>query len=183
MLGLLAVCASAFMAFAATASADEVTDAAGNTVTNIHATSEGHAILHAPFGTVECNSTVSAHVTHNGGVVTAHVTTLDFTSCTEEKTVTVLQKGTLELDVTGTNTGTLRSSGAEITVRDDVTGVNCIYTTKETGIGTATGGTPGKLDIGSSTISRTGHSFFCGSSGTWTGTYKVTSPTTVHLDP
>lgn len=186
--GLLAVAAAGMMAFAATASGDEVTNGTGSTVTSIHATSEGHPILDAPYGKIECSSTLAGNITDQGAgkVVKGTITTLDFTNCTGTKTVFVFKTGTFTLDVTGTNVGTLTSSGAEITVFDHTTGIDCIYTTSNTHIGTVTvskANEPGAgtIDI-KSIIPRTGGSFFCGSSGEWTGSYFINSPNPLHLD-
>ncbi|HET9868168.1 MAG TPA: hypothetical protein VFQ06_12795, partial [Nitrospira sp.] len=192
MLGLMAVAAAAMMAFAATASADEITSSPGVRATSLHATSEGYAVLDAPFGTVKCNSTVAGTVTDQGPGkhVTGSITTLDWSNCTDGKTVFTKINGTLTLDVTATDIGTVWSRGAEVQVIDHNLGIECVYTTSTIGngthIGTATGtvgaSKDGTLDIDSALIPRTGGSFFCGGSGEWTGSYAVTSPSQLHLD-
>jgi hypothetical protein len=188
MLGLLAVAAAAFMALVGTASATTLTSPTGTTFTgSIHAVSEnGHVKLHSPLSTIECNSTVQGEVKTHGSGVTASgpITSLLFTECTNENTVTVKKAGTLEVHWTSGYNGTLTSSGAEIEVYSHSFGGSCIYTTNATDIGTITGGTEATLDIDSAAIPRTGGSlgFFCGSSGEWTGNYKVTTPHTLYVD-
>ena len=76
MLGLAAVAAAALMAFvgAGTASATTLTGPGGTALsvgTTMHSASEGKAVLDAPFGNVECESTVHGAVTENGGAGSA----------------------------------------------------------------------------------------------------------------
>ena len=190
ILGLLAVAAAALMAFAATASATSLTSSTGETPT-IHAESEGKATLHNPIATIKCNSTVTGTVASHGAGVTVkgNISTLSFTACEGGSVHTgeggmVTTPGSLEVHSTGTTgNGTLTSSGASISVT--LLGINCIYTTSATHIGELTGAATGgnaTLHIVGANIPRTGGSAFCGSSGTLTGSYKVTHPTglTVH---
>lgn len=183
MLALLAMSAASTMAFAGSASADQITNGAGEIVTSTQATAIGHAVIDAPFGTVECGSTISGTVTSQGvgKDIDGNITTLDFTKCTGGKTVVVLNDGTYTLDVTKTNSGTMTSSGFIFTVTDHTFGINCVYGTSNTHIGTLTGGTAAKLHIDSAAIPRIEHSFFCGSSSEWTGSYTFTTPHTLHL--
>ena len=181
MLGLLAVAVAALMAFAGTASATSVTTTTGGAAATptIHAVSIGHAILHGSLGTVECNSTVEGKVESHGSGVAASgkISTLHFTSCTGSNTVTspVSKTGSLAVTWTSGHNGTLTSTGAEVIVTSHNLGGTCIYTTNGTTLGTVTGGATAKLDI-SATISRTGGTagIFCGSTGTWSGTYETT---------
>jgi hypothetical protein len=196
MLGLAAVAAAALMAWvgAGTASATEITCgtthhtrcAVGQT---IHADSIGVAVLDAPFGNVECESTVAGPVSDAGSSVTTargNITTLDWTNCGGD-TVHTLASGSLEIHTdppNGSNTGNgiLTSSGARVTVVH--LGVHCIFETNNTEIGTVTGSTNtghhAILHI-NAIIPRVGGGggVFCGSSAPWTGTYTVTTPTTL----
>jgi hypothetical protein len=194
MLGLAAIAAAALMAFAGagTASATELTCGASmcEKETTISSASEGHAVLDSIIGKIECNSEVSGKTENTGGAsetVKGAISTLDFTGCTTA-TVHVLKSGSLEIhtqNAEANNNGTLTSTGAEVTV--ETSGFHCIFTTKETDIGTVTGSanTSGNatLDI-SATIPRTGgrSGAFCGSSAPWTGSYKVTAPATLNVD-
>lgn len=215
MLGLAAIAAGALMAFAGagTASATELTctEPAGTKVmcgigTVIHSESEGHAVLDSIIGKIECNSTVEGATTNTGSAtetVDGEISVLSFTGCTTA-VVKVLKNGNLEIhtqittiedpgsppvitEVTdGINgNGTLTSTGAEVTV--ETFGFHCIFTTKNTKIGTVTGssttGGSATLDI-SATIPRTGgrSGSFCGASAPWTGSYKVTKPTWIDVD-
>ena len=181
-LGLLSVAAAAMMAFAGTASATYLTSPEGTIYTGtIHASSEGATELHGEAFSVNCSaSTVSGKVETHGSSVTAggKISTLDFTGCNFP--VTVLNAGSLELhtSASGPGTGTLTSTGAEITIHGPF-GINCIYKTSNTHIGTLT--TEETLDIDSAAIPRTGHSAFCGASGEWTGSYAVTTPSTLYV--
>lgn len=203
ILGLLAVAAAAVMAFAGTASATILTSPTGTVYTGkIVAHSEGTTSLDGAFTTVSCSkSNVEGPITGHGAGVTVKgtVEVLTFTECNFP--VTVLKKGTLELHPmlekeeggkkvhttcpSGYCTGTLTSSGAEISIATSIG--TCVFTTTNTGLGTVTPtndtGGHATLDIGSSPIPRTGGNFLCGSSGTWTGAYTVTQPSTLWINP
>ena len=184
MLGLAAVAAAALMAFmgVGTASATTLTDGSGNHPTAISAENGEDVILHPPIGSIECShSTVSgsASTGGTGETVSGAISTLTFSSC--NATVTVLKNGSLEIHGQAGNKGVLTSNGAEVTV--EFFGFHCIFSTSNTTIGTVTGGTPAKLAIDAD-IPRTGgrSGAFCGSEAEWTGSYEVTSPSTVNID-
>lgn len=185
MLGLLAVAAAALMAFAGTASATTLTSSGSTYTSTIEAESEGKTTLHGPFTSVTCEeSKVKGTVETHGAGVTAGgaVSSLTFSKCNFP--VTVKKAGSLQVHATEGGNGTLTSSGAEITIETSI--ASCIFTTKAEGtdVGTLTGNASGNatLDINSAAIPRTGHSIFCGSSGTWTGSYKVTTPGNLTVD-
>ena len=192
MLGLLAVAAAALTAFAGTASATTATSPKGTLYTGTYrAEAEGKTSLEGPFTTVTCGqSVVEGKVEQHGSGVTTggKISLLTFTECNFP--VTVLKAGSLEAHTTavkGTDAdGTVTSSGAEITIQTSI--ANCLYTTNNSDIGTGsltsttTTGGNATLDIGSASIPRTGHSIFCGSSATWTGSYKVVTPSTLYID-
>ena len=180
ILGLLAVAASAMMAFAGSASATTLTAPAGTTYTGeIVAENEtGHVRLHNPAANIECSSTVKGTVTGHGASVTAEgeISTLDFTPCTGNWTVTGNIGGTL-IAHTG---GAITSTGATVTAVNDSLGITCRYATNATSIGTLTGATSSTthatLDISASIPFHSG-SIFCGSGASaWTGNYTVTTP-------
>ena len=182
MLGLLAVAAAALMAFAGTASATTLTSPSGTAYTGEIAATAGATELHGSFVTVKCNksSVTGSKVESHGAGVTAKgpISSLTFSECNFP--VSVKKAGTLEVHATSGGNGTLTSSGAEITIETSI--ANCIFTTSNTDVGTVTGGTTAVLDINSAAIPRTGHSVFCGSSGTWTGSYTVNTPDTLLID-
>ena len=185
ILGLLAVAAAAMMAFAGTASATTVTSSAGTTPT-IESGAEGHAVLDNPIAKIECASSVSGKVESHGSGVTAkgNIASLTFGSpvgtCTNDWHVTVVSAGSLEIHSLGNGNGTLTSSGA--TVEATRFGVNCRYATNNTHIGTVTAGEHATLHIQASIPFHSG-SFLCGSGATsWTGSYKVASPTNLSID-
>jgi hypothetical protein len=181
MLGLLAVAAAALMAFAGTASATSVTSSAGSTPT-IHAESEGATTLHGVVDITCQKSTVGGAVESHGSGVTVkgNIGTLTFTECGNNH-VTVKNKGSLEVHGTATTgNGTLTSSGAEISIQVTSLGITCVFTTSNTHIGTYAASTS-TMTIDSASIPRTGGSVFCGSSGEWTGSYKLTSPSGLEI--
>jgi hypothetical protein len=179
ILGLLAVAAAALMAIAGTASATTVTSSNGTTPTIEAESSNGE--LHGAFITVKCTeSKVKGSVESHGSSVTVEglLTVLVFDKCNYP--VTVEQRGKLVAHASSkTGNGVLTSSNAQIRIHTSVG--ECVFTTNETTIGTLTGGAGATLDIESAAIPRTGGSFFCGSSGTWTGSYKVTSPSSIEI--
>ncbi|HEX5527278.1 MAG TPA: hypothetical protein VFX44_08820 [Solirubrobacterales bacterium] len=187
--------ATAFAALSvAGASATTLKGAEGKAIeagTTISAESEGHAVLDAPIGKLECNSAVSGKTENAGGsteTVKGPIESLSFTNCTSGVVPTVITKGTLEIHTSGetaNDNGTLTSNGTEVTV--EAFGFHCIFKTTNTDIGTVTGsattGGSATLDI-SATIPRSGGraGAFCGSSAPWTGSYKVTTPSTLNVD-
>ena len=190
MLGVLAVAAMAVMAFAASASAATLTSPTGTTYTNtIKAESEGHTTLHGAFVDITCaKSSVEGKVEEHGvgKTVGGKISKLTFTECNYP--TTVVKAGSLQVHTVncsgGYCDGTTTSSGAEISISTSVG--TCVFTTANTDVGlltgtNKTGGNP-TLDINSASIPRTGGNFLCGSSGVWTGSYKVTTPGTAWLD-
>lgn len=189
MLSLAAIAAGALMAFAGSASATQLT--CGSAVcpagTVIHAVSEGHVVLDPIIGKIECNSTVEGKTANEGSSTeTVHgaITTLLFEPCTNA-VVKVINPGELIVHAIGTGpNGTLTSNGAEVTV--EFSGFHCIFTTKETDIGTLTGsastGKTATLDIVAE-IERTGgrSGAFCGEKAKWTGFYEVTKPDPLNI--
>ncbi|HXR60430.1 MAG TPA: hypothetical protein VN732_03795 [Solirubrobacterales bacterium] len=98
--------------------------------------------------------------------------------------VSVLKPGSIKIEAVGGGKATVRSSGAEIKITTSFG--ECVFTTNSTDIGTLTGtgvtGGAATLDLGSAALPRTGGNFNCGSSGTWTGSYKFTTPSTLYVD-
>jgi hypothetical protein len=194
ILGLLAVCAAALMAFAATASAAKVTSPAGTKYFGvITAESEGHATLH-PSGEmpdVTCNSTVKGEVAvndqENGNPTTkasGPITELNWFNCTNSYHATTNAPGSLSIESLGGGTGTLYSTGTTVTVTRF--GIECRYLTSTTDIGVVTDsnhtGGNATLDIKAKIPFHNG-SFLCGEGlSEWTGSYKVTSPKTLIID-
>ena len=187
MLGLL-VMATSLLAFAATATAaTPLTSPAGTGFEgSIHAEAEGAIGLHSDAFSFTCKkSTFSAEFEAPGSATTAkaQINSLAFVECGFPVTVKAL--GSLEVHSVGGGNGTVTWSGGEFTV-DGPFGINCLYKTSNTHIGTLTGskttGATATLDLGSALIPRTGHSAFCGTTGEWTGSYKVTSPDYLAVD-
>lgn len=189
MLGLLAVAAAAFMAFAGTASADEVTVNGATYDGNIVAEESpagSHVTLTGPLGIkVQCESLVEGDIeVHGAGShVAGEIDKLEFPNCTNNYKVTVTDPGALTAEATGGGNGTLFSTGAIVTIHTPL-GFNCGYETAATHIGNLTGSTTtnAKLDIVNALIPRKFHSSLCGATGTWNGSYVVTSPANAVID-
>lgn len=196
ILGLAAVIAAALMAFAGSASATTLTNSSGTTLgvgTVIKASlkEKTKAVLKNSFGVpIECEiSNIEGEITNAGGTsetVKGKVTKLTFEGCNCE--VVVLKTGTLEIHTTTTGVddgnGTVTATGQEVTT-NRCTGTHCIWSTNNTDLGMLfhqrTAGAPSEMTAEETKIERTGGSsgIFCGSSGNWTATYVLTSPTTL----
>jgi hypothetical protein len=185
MFGLVAVAALALMAFASTASATtlEIAGVKQTTDVTIEATLNGSATLSdttnsfantCTKSTVEGNDSTST----TGTNVSGPISILSFSSCTHP-TVVVHKPGTLSIDRIGeTTNGTVRSSGAEVTVPATIgtslITVNC--KTSETDLGTFTG-VPKATEHATIHINAVLNCGFFLPSAKWVGTYTVTSPT------
>lgn len=125
-------------------------------------------------GTAETYVNAQLHETLVGGDPEG----LTFGGCTN--TVTVLKAGTLRIDhESGTDNGTVRSTGAKVTIV--AFGINCIYETNETDVGTLTGtnavnGKDPTFDINAVIVSTNG----C-PDGIWSGSYVYTGNTTFNV--
>ena len=120
-------------------------------------------------GTITANSTAHAE---------SSLSALTFGKCTQH--TNVINPGSLTVN----DKGEAFISGRR--VETVITGVATCFYGAETGsvkIGTLTGGTPATLDINTTTVQRLAGSntFFCASTGTWTGSYVVTTPGTLIL--
>ena len=197
MLGLAAIAAAALTAIlgAGTASATvlcEVTPAP-----NTHCGSANHvksgteldfsletgtsALLKGPFGETiaTCTaSTVKGKTTTTGSTtetVKGNVESLTFTSC--NRPVTVVSGGSLEVHhESGSDNGTVTSSGATVEIHNVPLFGTCKYITNNTDIGTLTGkssagGAP-TFHIGATITSENG----C-PTGAWSGKYEYTGST------
>jgi hypothetical protein len=85
----------------------------------------------------------------------------------------VLKKGSMRVESGGGVTG----SGSEFTVAQ--AGVSCVYgTTTGTKLGTLKGGSPATLTV-SASLPKISGGFLCANPAKWTGSRKVTEPTTL----
>jgi hypothetical protein len=204
MLGLAAVAAMAVMAFIGAASASatvlcENTPAAGtdcsntvaqNTVIDFSVEKNTSAILTGPFGEVidTCTGSTSKGKLSNAGSTTTTVSgsqevaaggELTFTGCT--KPTTVITGGTIEVHhITGTDNGTVTSSGATVIIHNTLFG-ECAYKTSNTDIGTITGrtstGAQPTFDIKATIPAEKSNSGITCPNGTWEGSYEYTGTT------
>jgi hypothetical protein len=179
LIAFIAIAVVGQVASAGTASATTVTSPSGTAYTGEIKATAGTIELHGSFVTVNCKNasvTVSKVESHGAGVTSkGAVTSGTASECNFP--VKLLKGGSLEAHATSGGNGTITSNGAEITIETSI--ANCIFTTSNTDVGLLTGGTTAKLDINSASIPRTGHSVFCGGSGTWTGSYTVNTPDTL----
>ncbi|HEX5990076.1 MAG TPA: hypothetical protein VFY75_07680 [Solirubrobacterales bacterium] len=176
------VIAAAFWCCAVPASATVATSPEGAIYTGEIKATAGTTELHGEAFSVSCKtSQITGSISTHGVEVPAggSISTLDFGECSFP--VTVVAGGSLETHATSGGNGTVTSSGAKITIHGPF-GINCLYQTSNTDVGTLTGGTTAKLDLDSSLVPRTGDSAFCGSSAVWTGSYTVNTPDTLLLD-
>lgn len=182
----LACGAAAIMAiFAAPASATVLTSPQGTTYTNTIEATSTNLKWHGAFVTVECShSKWAGKVETHGAAVTVKSTlsSLSFTGC--NYAYTVVTPGSLEIHTdtaVADGNGTVTWSGAVIEVATSVG--TCVFTTNGTHIGTLTGSdsTNAVIDINAK-IPRTGGNFLCGSSATLTGSYAITTPSSLAVD-
>lgn len=186
MLGVVAVVAAGLMAFTGVASATTLTSPKGTTYTGtIHAESEGIA-LEGTFVTATCNlGTFHGTIESHGPSVTSKIKLSGggYALCGFQHYV--LKSGFLEIHTdssTADGHGTVTSTGMEITLASSVG--HCVFTTSNTDLGTITGSDTGNAvwDTNGAVIPRTSGSFFCGSSGTLTGRFTFTTPSTLSVD-
>jgi hypothetical protein len=108
-----------------------------------------------------------------GGAVSGPINSLAFTNCTTSPVV-VDAKGSLSVERIGSTTnGTVRSSGAKVTVPSPLGGTLTCITGTSVDIGTLTGVKEGSATMDINAVLNCG---FLAPSSTWTGTYTVTSP-------
>lgn len=189
MLGLLAVAAAAAMALATTASATSLTSPEGTTYTGkIVAEAQGGGIVtHNAAETFTCQKSVAeGTIEAHGSSTTASgkVTKWTLSECNTD--LVVLKTGSIEIhtEKEGSNgNATVTTSGMEIETKNTGLGMTCIYSTNETDIGVLTGSNTknATLSVSTAKVPRTGGSGLCGSSGTLTGEYKITTPNTLYV--
>jgi hypothetical protein len=179
-LSLLAAAAALMAVGASTASASSLTSPAGTTYTGTVSAESSHSTFHGSFVSVTCtSSTMSGKVEGHGAALTAtwRLFSLTFGSCNYP--ITVNLTGSLAIHCCWPPRVTWEL-GARITIHTSIG--ECVFESNNTEVGTFTSGTPAVIDISSAAIPRTGGSFFCGSTGTWTGSYTVTTPGTLIVD-
>jgi hypothetical protein len=181
------VAAAVLLAFPGAATATEFTSPSNSTYTGAGvAKAEGTISMHGVV-TVTCtNSTFGVEVEQHGSSTTAGGS-LTETSAECSNPVTFLKGGTglAHTEKEGSNgNGTLTSSGAETKVEVKSLGITCVFNTNNTDIGLIEGNNEknARVSLAGVVIPRTGGSFFCGSSAEITGSYKITTPSTLSVD-
>jgi hypothetical protein len=139
--------------------------------------------LKTEVATVECSeSTIKGETSSEEGTpLSGPVSTLSFGSCNCE--VKVLKTGTISTEwIAGTNNGTPRLTGSEITTSCSTVfgNVHCLYKTENTDLGALTGGSPATLDLNTE-IPRLATSFLCSEKAHWEGNYEFTAPKPLYV--
>jgi putative sterol carrier protein len=119
-------------------------------------------------------STIKGNTSSESGAsISSSIESLTWSSCSQ--TTDTIKKGSLSITWTsGTNNGSVSSSGSEVTAT--VFGISCTYGTGEgTTLGTLTGGETPVLAI-SAVVKKTAGSFLCPGNTTWTAEYVITEP-------
>lgn len=183
MLGPLAAAVAMLAVFASNASATPVlTSPAGVEYTGtIHATLEEGTTTLIKAGVEDTCTESTAHGTvtvNNTTHAESALTGFSFGSCTQHTTVT--NPGRLTVG----DTGTVFLS--EFTLKITVTSpaeFTCAYMIGPTplAIGTLTAGTPATLDVSTTKLEKDVGSFLCASTATWTGSYVVTTPSSLFI--
>jgi hypothetical protein len=181
MLGLLVMAAASLMAFASSASANPVLTGpkAEEYTSTISASLEGSALLKAGIEDTCAESTATGKVTINSTThATGALAALTFSKCTQHTTVE--NAGSLTIN----DKGEVFSENSRVKVQ--ITGIASCWYGAETGavkIGVLTYGHPATLDINTTTLQRQPPSdtFWCAATGTWTGNYKITTPSGLTL--
>lgn len=185
---VLIAAAAALMVIASTASATTLTSPTGTTYTGaFKGESEGRTVIHGAFVSVECSqSSFESSVEDHGfsKTVKGKISSLTFSECNYSTTVLSAGSGEFHpVNCSGYCDFTVTSTGREISIATSVG--TCVFTTANTDIGTVTGTnkTGGNMTVHmKGKIPRTGGNFLCGSSGEWTGSYKITTPATGWID-
>jgi len=177
MLGLMALAATALMAFAGSASATTLelkgVTQSGAVAIEASIAAGNSAILKdtSGFSQNTCTTSVAkgSTETKTGTSVTGKLSSLTFSNCT--RTVTVHKPGALEVVwISGGTNGTVYSENAQVTSGSPIGTLNCT-TGETTHIGTVTGVASGKGTMHINALIN------CGiiSSAKWEGTYTVTT--------
>jgi hypothetical protein len=180
MLALAATAVAALSIATGTASATVLTSPAGTTYTGAVKASGGTVYLHGSFTTISCfRSSLELGSSAHGAATTAggKLSNLTFTECNFP--VKVLKAGSMEFHALSGGSGSVTWNGAEITVETSI--ANCVFTPSQTQF-TFWGGNFPYIKTGATLIPRTGHSFFCGSTGQYTAEYRVSSPSSLSVD-
>jgi hypothetical protein len=163
------------------------TSPAGTTYTgNLQATSEGHIVIHNPIEKIECSSAFDGEVkSHGPGESISVPLTSLFFNCTGSWTDSVQAAGTFEIHgIPGSKSGTVTSNG--MTVKFVQGGVECVYATSGTHVGTLTGsnttGATATIDLSAALLFHSGSSL-CGEAATsLTGSYRIGTPDYLVVD-
>lgn len=190
LLGLLAIATTALMAFAASASATQVTAPSGTLYTGgLTATNESTLTLKG-VATVNCTASSLAvgKIDSHGAGVTAkgNISTLTLAGCDQH--VAVKLNGTLEFHANGGGNATVTLTLATITIEFTTIfgNIHCNIDTKNTDIGELTSASGiashGTLHLKGALPIEAGSIFLCGNSLEILGALKFNTPTGLRFD-
>lgn len=172
--------AMTLLVFAATGHATTATSPSGTAYSGtVIAQSLGSTSFNGAFVTVTCNKAIIQwKVEKYGAGVTAEgkASSLTFTECNSP--VTVLKAGFISKHATFSGNATVTGTGQEIVIHGSV---GACFFTSNTHLGEIKGGAPAMFPA-DGTYVRTGGSFLCGSSMRVTGTYGITTPSSLSFD-
>lgn len=173
-LGLLTLATSLLAVFAGTASATTLTSPEGTAYTGTIAAESTNVALDGPFNTIECGeSTFEGTVEAHGTAVAGEIGSFSFSECNYEIVVTAGFIFTIHSIFKWTYDG--------LRIHTNTSLGKCEFASNGSEASDFTGGSPATLDT-SMKLARTGGSFLCGSSATWTGTYTFTTPSQLYSD-
>ena len=189
ILGVVVAAALALMAFASSASATtlSINGSATTAVQTIEASlkSGTSALLTDTSGFFANTCTTSTvkgkdSTRTTGTSVEGPIETLSWgttaTPCTEGNP-TVDAKGTLSVEWTSNTNGTVKSKNAKVTVPSPFGLLTCTTPAEGTDLGTLTGVEEGNATMDINAV------LSCGITAKWTGTYTVTSPSRLGVEP
>lgn len=182
-LGALFMSALGLVASVPAASAETSVTYGGGGSAQLHLTNTGgHVVIDNPIATINCNSEIKSNSVSSGTDVTGGITLewFSFYNCTNSWHVTEVSDGSLAVHGIGSGDGTVTSNGATIVATR--LGITCRYKTESADLGTITAGEHAILDLKAALPFHSGSGLCGGGSTTWTGAYKVTSPTNLSFD-
>lgn len=194
-LGVFPAIVVTLMALATISSATTLTSPTGTPYTGeIHTTSEGTLLMRNPIANSECHSTIRATSLTHGVGQTAQLLIEDLLwgksgnlngICHGNWHVTTITPGILQIHWKSVGEGTVTWSGAKI--RTTLFGINCIYTTNNTDLGSITDshkmGSTATLHVSASIPIDEESSPFCGSGNVkWEGSYQFEAPDAIYID-
>jgi hypothetical protein len=185
LLVLTVLATTATAAIAPPATATTLTSPGGTIYTGTVDT-QGKVGWDGPFAPIECaQTTLSTLVETHGSSTTAKLPIAFFTAGQCNLSFVLLKKGFLELhtdSASADGNATVTWSGFEIKFNTSIG--ECTFAANPADAGTLTGSDTANAtwSIGSATLTKTAGSILCGTLATMTGSFTITSPSTLTVD-